>query len=521
MNYYAGDYSKEGSGLTNTVPAAIEQESRDLFSGNISSVATYHAFSKTTANTAADYRAEVYRYDWLNRLKTSKSAMGDDLHSLVLSNQYATSYTYDANGNIMNLTRNAHSRGGGVNMDNLVYKYATSAQGHKLNNRLLAVTDTDDAAEDFGDWKAAGTTADMVYDKRGRLIRNLHEGIQSIEWTAYNKVKKVVPAAGSGKPTVSYRYDAMGNRISKTEALAGVMNRTTSYAYDAAGVLMAVYEDSVLQENVVYGSGRLGTYRPDNGIFFELTNHLGSVQAVVTDKLKPNGEADIVSLHDYYPGGMDMPGRKFIGSAYGFGYQGSLKAGELGANQYTTYFRELDARILRWWSPDPVYQPWQSPYCVMDGNPVALVDPMGAQSEGGEGVEGVDYKDYTTGERVYAPKPAVTQPSSTSGGSKTTSNFAAEFAASQCAYMTNLLSQNVGQKQQMNSFPRYQLLGVTTQQEGDFNVTTAGMSAGESNNGNDFNYRNFDYAAWANAMVTSFEIAGTSFSTYAGMRYTN
>ncbi len=60
-----------------------------------------------------------------------------------------------------------------------------------------------------------------------------------------------------------------------------------------------------------------------------------------------------------------------------------MKSAEMGMNQYTTYFRELDSRIMRWTCPDPVNNYWQSPYVVMDGNPVALVDPIGAQSDGG------------------------------------------------------------------------------------------------------------------------------------------
>jgi RHS repeat-associated protein len=87
---------------------------------------------------------------------------------------------------------------------------------------------------------------------------------------------------------------------------------------------------------------------------------------------------------------MDIPGRTFTNGAYRFGYQGSLKANELGANQYTTYFRELDSRIMRWWSPDPVYQPWQSPYTVNGNNPICLIDPMGDK-------EGPNYSNKSRG----------------------------------------------------------------------------------------------------------------------------
>jgi hypothetical protein len=37
----------------------------------------------------------------------------------------------------------------------------------------------------------------------------------------------------------------------------------------------------------------------------------------------------------------------------------------------------MDTRIARWWSIDPVTQPHQSPYNLMDGNPILLSDPKG------------------------------------------------------------------------------------------------------------------------------------------------
>lgn len=84
---------------------------------------------------------------------------------------------------------------------------------------------------------------------------------------------------------------------------------------------------------------------------------------------------------DYYPGGSILPGRSFSSNNYRFGYQGSEKEDELSGlgNIYTTHFRQLDTRLLRWWSVDPKASemPWQSSYLSMDGNPVMLNDPMG------------------------------------------------------------------------------------------------------------------------------------------------
>jgi hypothetical protein len=57
------------------------------------------------------------------------------------------------------------------------------------------------------------------------------------------------------------------------------------------------------------------------------------------------------------------------------------KSPEIASGHNTSYFRELDARTGRWWSVDPVWQPWQSNYCTFDNNPIALADPSGAVSK--------------------------------------------------------------------------------------------------------------------------------------------
>jgi hypothetical protein len=48
-------------------------------------------------------------------------------------------------------------------------------------------------------------------------------------------------------------------------------------------------------------------------------------------------------------------------------------------SHFTTFFRELDTRTLRWWGIDPEISksPWESPYLSMGGNPVIYYDPLG------------------------------------------------------------------------------------------------------------------------------------------------
>ena len=74
-------------------------------------------------------------------------------------------------------------------------------------------------------------------------------------------------------------------------------------------------------------------------------------------------------------------------NAYKYGYQGSEKDNEVNSadgTSYTTEFRQLDPRLGRWFSVDPIFQPWQSPYTSMDNNPIGLNDPKGLKAAGGE-----------------------------------------------------------------------------------------------------------------------------------------
>ena len=96
---------------------------------------------------------------------------------------------------------------------------------------------------------------------------------------------------------------------------------------------------------------------------------------------------NITSNSDYYPFGMLMPNRHGQSDDYRYGYQGSESDDEVHGTKgssYTTHFRQLDTRIGRWLSRDPMADkfPWQSPYVSMDNNPITLNDPLGDWTKG-------------------------------------------------------------------------------------------------------------------------------------------
>ncbi|SFQ31208.1 RHS repeat domain-containing protein [Parafilimonas terrae] len=261
------------------------------------------------------------------------------------------------------------------------------------------------------------------YDAIGNLTADVKEGISSIEWTVYGKIKTINKTDGT---TITYKYDAAGNRVSKT-----VGNIESWYVRDASGNILSIYTAGDASVNSghltwseadIYGSSRLGTYTPNKdmtvtppakedlptlgevGYFatftrgqkhYELTNHLGNVLAVISDKkIQVSSDnvtvsfckAYIESANDYYPGGMAMPMRTYIATSslsYRYGFNGKEKDNEVKGegNQYDYGMRIYDPRAVRFLSVDPLAPkyPELTPYQFASNRPIDGIDLDGLE----------------------------------------------------------------------------------------------------------------------------------------------
>ncbi|MBC7388113.1 MAG: hypothetical protein H7329_02785 [Opitutaceae bacterium] len=210
--------------------------------------------------------------------------------------------------------------------------------------------------------------------------------------------------------TISYTYDANGNRISKT-----ANGKETWYVRDASGNVMSVYEQTgsgatAQIETDLYGSSRLGLQTGKsiadvskwNGTatlstftrgekIFELSNHLGNVLVTVNDRKVQHTtdnstvdywEAEVVSANDYYPFGMGMPGRGYNAGSYRYGFNGKENDGEIygEGNTYNFGARIQDPRLGgRFFSLDPYTSkyPLESPYSFAGNSPIIAIDKDG------------------------------------------------------------------------------------------------------------------------------------------------
>jgi RHS repeat-associated protein len=85
------------------------------------------------------------------------------------------------------------------------------------------------------------------------------------------------------------------------------------------------------------------------------------------------------NIYDYSSFGVSLDGRTVESDFYRHGYQGSEKDNETkgGGNSYTTFYRQLDPRVGRWFSIDPVTKPTFGSYNSMSNNPNIRIDPKG------------------------------------------------------------------------------------------------------------------------------------------------
>lgn len=92
-----------------------------------------------------------------------------------------------------------------------------------------------------------------------------------------------------------------------------------------------------------------------------------------------NFTADVMSVSDYYPFGMEMPGRNANSGDYRYSFGGHEKDDEVKGNGNHLSFGDYgyDPRLGRRWNIDPVDKPYESSYATFANNPIAFVDPDG------------------------------------------------------------------------------------------------------------------------------------------------
>ena len=447
LGYFNGDYTPANALLTPTeVRDQLWQRYTEmnsdngLYNGNIAFMTTDLAkVGHENNDRTKGMQAMLYRYDQLNRIINARSltnyqaGTGFQTRSSTPA-AYDTDYSYDANGNLLTLQRYDES---GILQDDFTYSYYEGTNrlmqylpmnmenkvynGAVTSNDILyhhitvtgnsyiptgqdvvlratgsitiSPTFTTSGGNSFKAKLEPDSLSMYQYDAIGNLIRDQYEGV-NISWTPYGKVRQV--RSRSDSLVVSFTYDAAGNRIAKQVVTQGAELTTvvTRYLRDASGNVLAIYEDSLMIEQPIYGSSRLGMYtggkiaahRNMGTKRYELSNHLGNVMTVITDNIGMEQDsvwASVVSTSDYYPFGLGMGGRSFSDSTYRYGFNGKEKDsdGEFGLTHYDYGFRIYNPALGKFLSVDPLTRefPEWTPYQFAGNNPIWAIDLDGAE----------------------------------------------------------------------------------------------------------------------------------------------
>lgn len=344
IGYYGNDYqSIDVDPLNNfqatVLASAFESDVKELFNGNISKVTTA---MMDLNELPMNVTGTTYGYDQLHRFKESHVFTAEDITALnsfenatrqngsigpggTYLGDYEVHVDYDANSNITKLDRRAYEDLPTNNhMDDFSYTYPA------LSNRLDQVSDAVTGTS-YDDIKSGQASGNYQYHSDGSLKSDAQEQIAYLDWYPNGRLKRVYRTSGSLLSDLYFEYDAAGDRILKVEMprnnagmlLPASQWRNTWYGKDAYGSPMAIYQKNETEANLhrteatVYGQKRVGIDTRKVGVsgaagpyyhrtigekMYELSDHLGNVKEVITDRkilLAPEAE---YSLDDFFLG---------------------------------------------------------------------------------------------------------------------------------------------------------------------------------------------------------------------------
>jgi len=342
-----------------------------------------------------------YAYDGLGRLKDA--VYSEPNATVPFNNNYNEYVTYDLNGNIKTLKRNAFPASGGitsVQVDDLVYNY--------IGNRLIKVTEN--ALNDTG-YEGGNNT--ISYDQNGNMKDMLDKGIQSVQYNfldlsnAYS-VQQSDEFGLKLNSTMSYLYRADGTKLRKTYSSApprgSVTTRITDYldgfqySYtEGGGICLECRTESAYEQQAYKNASFVfpGTLTPEwkldfvataagyysfteNRYIYQYRDHLGNAR--VTFAKSSAGVPEILDTNNYYPFGLNHISGAFSTSKFGSFYSYKYNGKELQETGLFDYgWRQYMPDLGRWNGIDQLSESYlsTSPYAYVANNPVSQFDVDG------------------------------------------------------------------------------------------------------------------------------------------------
>lgn len=281
--------------------------------------------------------------------------------------------SYDYNGNILTLQRNAMVSGSIQPVDNLQYNYN--------GNRLNTVTDGSGGNyASLGFKNSTGSTSNYVYDANGNVTNDPYKGM-SLNYNILNRTNQITITTGTGQ-YINYTYDATGILIRKQQYNNGSLTTTTDYV-DGFVIVNGSLSYFPMAEGRIVNTG--ASLKPE----YVITDQQGNARLSFQEQ-QNTGVVALMQENSYYPFGLLMPNSAISTPAlpnnnlYNGGSEWQNDYGNLPDLQQT-YYRNYDAALGRFIGVDPKAEaaPSMGSYQYAGNNPVMYSDPLGDVTSSG------------------------------------------------------------------------------------------------------------------------------------------
>jgi RHS repeat-associated protein len=235
----------------------------------------------------AQKRKYDFTYDAANRLLAAdfNQYTGSSFNKTANVDFSVSNLTYDANGNILSMYQKGLKINVSPTIDQLSYSYTSNS------NKLQAVTDAvNDFTSKLGDFKYDGTTktsTDYSYDVNGSITEDKNKNITAITYNYLNLPEQVsigvAPGSAYGNGTITYTYDAAGNKLKKevSEEISRGIYTTTVTTY----VNGFIYQNDTLQfTGHEEGRIRYRSSTSDWAYDYFIKDHLGNTRMTLTEE---------------------------------------------------------------------------------------------------------------------------------------------------------------------------------------------------------------------------------------------
>lgn len=269
---------------------------------NKSTVTAYNAQGNVWTVTDQLGHMTTYQYDDLDRKKAEVDPSAQSLLNGTLQNVASTTtYTYDANGNVLSATDpDLHTTWDDYDALNRVVK-TVSADGSGPNDTHYATITTYDAVGNVTSvTDPDGNVTSYVYDRLNRQIETI-DPLHNTSFDVYDLDSNIIQATDADGRTTQYAYNPLNQQVEE-DWLAGApaggsgsVCHTIDTYYNAAGQVVGVTESDT--QNASNATSYEYTYDQDGNV---LTSRMAPGDLTQSPQLSGSGSA--VSLGTFGSG---------------------------------------------------------------------------------------------------------------------------------------------------------------------------------------------------------------------------